>query len=239
MKLHQDPANVFALAAKFSPSRGEVFAKRRRFGQPRRFATLSLKIRSRKIRRALARRSSHMNFEPLCWPRPGDAARRSRGTARGELPSKAPRLPTPGEDSHMMIVAAKECCLAHVVDARIEDYAHLEAQATDAGLRLAMFSSGRQALSHNDASPPDSWVVNLRLPDMSGADLMAMLRWRFPGADSARERRIRRASRDAGSREWAGYLSLETARSRLAIDADAGAVWPMSRQGPSAPPMEI
>jgi DNA-binding response OmpR family regulator len=81
----------------------------------------------------------------------------------------------------MMISSAKNVARVFVVDARPDDYASISQRATDEGLNLQMFGSGRAALRKDPAQAPELWVVNMRLPDMSGTDLLSMLRWRYPG----------------------------------------------------------
>ncbi len=82
----------------------------------------------------------------------------------------------------MMIAAAKDFRLVHVVDARAEDYANLMHETSDTELRFQFFGAGRDALRCDASTPPNLWVVNIHLPDMSGTDLLEMLRWCFPGA---------------------------------------------------------
>jgi DNA-binding response OmpR family regulator len=68
-----------------------------------------------------------------------------------------------------------------VVDASPADYADMLRDAASEGYELQLFDSGRAALRKDPALGPEMWVVNMRLPDMAGADLLSMLRWRYPG----------------------------------------------------------
>ena len=68
-----------------------------------------------------------------------------------------------------------------VVDANNNDYRELVDTMADEGYRLEVCTSGRAALRKDPANPPELWVVNMNLPDMSGPDLLSMLRWRYPG----------------------------------------------------------
>ncbi|HUS38455.1 MAG TPA: response regulator [Pirellulales bacterium] len=67
-----------------------------------------------------------------------------------------------------------------VVDPVPEDYAHLTSGKSGGPTRFEFINSGRDALRHNAQSKPDVWIINLRLPDMSGVDLREMLSARTP-----------------------------------------------------------
>lgn len=81
----------------------------------------------------------------------------------------------------MMVSAAKNTTRVFVVDASPADYADILRDAAKGDYELQLFSSGRAALRRDPALGPEMWVVNMRLPDMAGADLLSMLRWRYPG----------------------------------------------------------
>ncbi len=81
----------------------------------------------------------------------------------------------------MMISSVKNVAKVFVVDSHPDDYQGICQRATDDGLNLQLFNSGRDALRKDPAQAPELWVVNMRLPDMSGTDLLSMLRWRYPG----------------------------------------------------------
>ncbi len=85
-----------------------------------------------------------------------------------------------GKPQMMMVSAASGATRVFVVDARPSDYAHIQHDAANEGVELQMFTGGRAALRQDPSRGPDLWVVNTRLPDMAGADLLSMLRWRYP-----------------------------------------------------------
>ena len=64
-----------------------------------------------------------------------------------------------------------------VVDPSEADYDSLR-QDDSTGSRVVFFSSATDALQAADRCTPAMWVVNMRLPDMSGADLRTILRAR-------------------------------------------------------------
>lgn len=82
----------------------------------------------------------------------------------------------------MMVVAGPDFRLVNVVDSHPEDYSCVAERLAQDELRMQVYGYGRDALRSDANEAPDLWVINMRLPDMSGLDLMAMLRWRFPGA---------------------------------------------------------
>lgn len=64
----------------------------------------------------------------------------------------------------------------YIVDANSDGYERL---ADDASRReVVFFRSAREALRTQADCEPAMWVINLDLPDMSGADLRSMLRSR-------------------------------------------------------------
>ena len=80
-----------------------------------------------------------------------------------------------------MISHAKPNSHVFVVDPNLDDYHHLVEAFAGNGVGVTVFGSGRAALRHDPQSPPELWVVNMNLPDIEGADLLSMLRSRFPG----------------------------------------------------------
>jgi FixJ family two-component response regulator len=76
-----------------------------------------------------------------------------------------------------MIVACPHTSLLYIVDPQWEDYGCVADEVAARRLDVRFFRSGREALRSN-ADAPNAWIVNQRLPDMSGVDLLAMLRWR-------------------------------------------------------------
>lgn len=67
------------------------------------------------------------------------------------------------------------------VDPHPEHYAKLTASMESEGLHLEVFKNGRAALRRTASPAPELWLVNMRLDDISGPDLLAMLRWLNPG----------------------------------------------------------
>jgi DNA-binding response OmpR family regulator len=86
-----------------------------------------------------------------------------------------------------MILGRRNFLRVHVVDGRPHDYADLAQPVDGIELRLQMFvfATGREALRSDPIELPNLWVVNRRLPDMSGTDLVSMLRRRHPGVPIA------------------------------------------------------
>jgi len=70
-----------------------------------------------------------------------------------------------------------------VVDGNLNDYAGLFTEICRCELRVRLFSNGEEALRVPGAGPGTLWVVNIRLPDVSGISLLRLIR-----------RRLRRAS---------------------------------------------
>jgi two-component system OmpR family response regulator len=63
-----------------------------------------------------------------------------------------------------------------VVDASLEDYEFLAAEIGQGSLDVAFFTNGRDALRAASDEAPTMWIVNMRLPDMDGTELQAILR---------------------------------------------------------------
>ena len=68
-----------------------------------------------------------------------------------------------------------------VVDTRPDDYSELLRSAKREGTRIQFLRSARDALRFRPDQAPELWIINLDLPDMSGADLHSMIQSRFPG----------------------------------------------------------
>ena len=64
----------------------------------------------------------------------------------------------------------------YVVDADIDGYETLATYPSHQD--VVFFRSGREALRTNPEDGPAMWVINVDLPDMSGADLQSMLQSR-------------------------------------------------------------
>jgi DNA-binding response OmpR family regulator len=67
-----------------------------------------------------------------------------------------------------------------VVDANKNDYLDLQSSMADGGYRVRLCANGRAALRVEAEEAPEMWIVNINLPDMTGPDLISMLRWRYP-----------------------------------------------------------
>jgi DNA-binding response OmpR family regulator len=63
-----------------------------------------------------------------------------------------------------------------IVDSAPLDYSELAAPAYELGVTLRSFQTGQEALRAADQFRPDLWMINVRLPDMSGFDVVEMLR---------------------------------------------------------------
>lgn len=67
-----------------------------------------------------------------------------------------------------------------VVDAQPNDYATVARNIRRDNLDIVFLPTGRAALRFHEKIPPRLWVINIRLPDMSGLDLYKMLEQRWP-----------------------------------------------------------
>ena len=65
-----------------------------------------------------------------------------------------------------------------VVDAISNDYAQLFRELGGAAVRLTVYATGEDALRSATASASTVWVINIRLPDMSGISFLRHLRRR-------------------------------------------------------------
>jgi len=68
-----------------------------------------------------------------------------------------------------------------VVDPRPEDYWQLAERVESAGSYCRYATTAENALRLAEVARPGLWLVNLKLPDMSGQDLFRLLRPRFAG----------------------------------------------------------
>ena len=68
-----------------------------------------------------------------------------------------------------------------IVDSRPDDYAKLTQSLQREGVQVEIFKSGRAALRRTASPSPEYWIVNMKLSDIAGADLLSMLRWLYPG----------------------------------------------------------
>ena len=69
-----------------------------------------------------------------------------------------------------------------VVDLRPDDYLQLAAEVDAAEYRFLYATCGDEALRIPRKSLFGLWLINIDLPDMSGLDLLALVRSRDPGA---------------------------------------------------------
>jgi DNA-binding response OmpR family regulator len=80
-----------------------------------------------------------------------------------------------------MIARAADQPQVFVVDANVGDYQDLASNLSENGYHLEICANGRAALRLDPSKAPEMWVVNMNLPDISGPNLLSMLRWRYPG----------------------------------------------------------
>jgi DNA-binding response OmpR family regulator len=66
-----------------------------------------------------------------------------------------------------------------VVDAQLEDYLSLVAELEERHARVALFETGEEAVRTPGPHASTLWMVNMRLPDMSGIGLLTLVRRRF------------------------------------------------------------
>lgn len=69
-----------------------------------------------------------------------------------------------------------------VVDPRPDDYLAMASEAEAAEFRFLYATSGDEALRLPRKSPLGLWLINFHLPDMTGAELLALVRSRDPNA---------------------------------------------------------
>jgi DNA-binding response OmpR family regulator len=65
-----------------------------------------------------------------------------------------------------------------VVDANSHDYGDLCAELGRHGVHVRVYATGEEALRGADACVPTVWVINARLPDMSGITFLSLVRRR-------------------------------------------------------------
>jgi DNA-binding response OmpR family regulator len=66
-----------------------------------------------------------------------------------------------------------------VVDAKLDDYGVLIAAQREHDLRIKLFATGESALRAARASSVALWLINVRLPDMTGIHLLGLVRRRL------------------------------------------------------------
>ena len=69
-----------------------------------------------------------------------------------------------------------------VVDPQFRDYRQMFHGASDRGQSVRMLSRGDDALRLKGVTGNEVWLINYRLPDMSGVDLLELVRQRNPKA---------------------------------------------------------
>lgn len=69
-----------------------------------------------------------------------------------------------------------------VVDTDFGEYRHLLSERSLRGMQWELIPSGRAALRQLQHDPITLWVINTRLPDMSGAELCQMIKSQSPAA---------------------------------------------------------
>jgi len=69
-----------------------------------------------------------------------------------------------------------------IVDLDFGDYQPLLAERSLQGVQWELISSGREALRQAQHGGVSLWVINMQLPDMSGADLCQMIKAQSPAA---------------------------------------------------------
>ncbi|MCA9232291.1 MAG: response regulator [Planctomycetales bacterium] len=69
-----------------------------------------------------------------------------------------------------------------VVDSQPQDYETLIARASDWSYQFQVFTSGSQAMQASLALFDGLWLINTRLSDMSGIELLLLIRERDPNA---------------------------------------------------------
>ncbi len=67
-----------------------------------------------------------------------------------------------------------------IVDSKPNDYTTLVRSKPLGQANFEFFDSGRAALRFEPTKPPQLWVININLPDMSGLDLYHMISSRWP-----------------------------------------------------------
>ncbi len=79
----------------------------------------------------------------------------------------------------MLLKATQQLDLL-IVDGNLTQYPWLAAAAKEAGWEVAHAADGHQALQLVSAKPARLWVANLVLPDMSGIDLLRLIKAKRP-----------------------------------------------------------
>jgi DNA-binding response OmpR family regulator len=67
-----------------------------------------------------------------------------------------------------------------VADKKLDDYGPLVVELSERGVRIGLFSTGEEALRAAKGNAATRWVVNMKLPDMTGVALLKLVRRRMP-----------------------------------------------------------
>ncbi len=67
-----------------------------------------------------------------------------------------------------------------IADKKLDDYGPLVVELSERGVRVGLFSTGEEALRAANGNAATLWVVNVKLPDMSGVALLKLMRRRLP-----------------------------------------------------------
>ena len=67
-----------------------------------------------------------------------------------------------------------------VADKKLDDYGRLVVELSERGVRVGLFSTGEEALRAAKGNAATRWVVNMKLPDMTGVALLKLVRRRLP-----------------------------------------------------------
>jgi DNA-binding response OmpR family regulator len=63
-----------------------------------------------------------------------------------------------------------------IADKKLDDYGALVVELSERGVRVGLFSTGEEALRAANGNPATLWVVNVKLPDMTGVALLKLVR---------------------------------------------------------------
>jgi DNA-binding response OmpR family regulator len=67
-----------------------------------------------------------------------------------------------------------------IADKKLDDYGPLVVELSERGVRVGLFSTGEDALRAAGGNAATLWVVNVKLPDMTGVALLKLVRRRLP-----------------------------------------------------------
>jgi DNA-binding response OmpR family regulator len=66
-----------------------------------------------------------------------------------------------------------------IVDANLDDYDFLRSELADQVIQINLFRTGERALGAAVSSSTTLWLINVRLPDMTGIHLLGLVRRRL------------------------------------------------------------